>query len=161
MDPHSQATAVHAVPATSLDCGFRLLVLRQYHDDVAPPAFACIEQRLLRTPPRFSRHGLSFANTFMPEVMAWLGEHIGRPSLRDETGRPHRNPRWPVLRWQSEDRWWSDGTHTTEWFADITFQDSISWTAFQQRWHAQLAGGIENKEPDRLGGALPEAAADR
>ncbi len=53
------------------------------------------------------------------------------------------------------------GTHMTEWFADISFQDSISWTAFQQRWHAQLAGGIENEVTDRLGRALPEATADR
>lgn len=149
---YSLATAIHAVPAERLDRGFRLLVLRQYHVERAPPAFAWIDQRLLRTPPRLSRHGLFFANTFRPEIVAWLSEQLGRPSLRDATGRAHRNPRWPTMRWHSQDRSWPDGTRTIEWFVDVGFQDVASWTAFQRRWHEQL-GGIEGYRPDYANGA--------
>ncbi|MGA7808028.1 hypothetical protein [Bradyrhizobium sp.] len=148
MDTHSHATAIRAVPAQWLDCGFRLLVMRQYHADGAPPAFALIEQRLLRTPQRFGRHGLSFANTFLPEVMAWLSDHLGRPSLHDDSRRPSRNPRWPVLRWQSEDRLWPDGMRTTEWFAEVDFRDAAAWVAFAERWHDRLRGGIAGERSD-------------
>jgi len=71
MELYPQATAVDAVPAISLDCGFRLLVLRQFQVEGAPPAFALIEQRLLRAPQRFGRHGISFANTFLRR--SWPG----------------------------------------------------------------------------------------
>lgn len=148
MELYPQATAVDAVPAISLDCGFRLLVLRQFQVEGAPPAFALIEQRLLRAPQRFGRHGISFANTFLPEVMAWLSDRLGRPSHRDATGSPHRNPRWPVMRWHGEDRAWPDGIHTTEWFVDISFQDAASWDEFQQRWFDRLTGAIDGNKPD-------------
>ncbi|WP_213773721.1 hypothetical protein [Bradyrhizobium sp. dw_78] len=154
MDLHPQATTIRAVPAIWLDCGFRLLVLRQFHVESAPPAFAWIEQRLLRAPQRLGRHGLSFANTFLPEVMAWLGDGLGRPSLHDRTGRTHRNPRWPVLKWHGEDRAWPDGTHTTEWFVDVSFQDENSWSAFRQRWYEQLT----SRRPDEGKHTSPKAA---
>jgi hypothetical protein len=144
MDACSPATDIRAVSVVRLDCGFRLLVLRQYHIEGAPPAFALIEQRLLRTPQRFGRHGLFFANTFLPDVTAWLSEHLGRPSLRGPTEQPQRNPRWPIMKWHAEDRAWPDGTDTTEWFVDVTFHDLSSWRAFLQRWHAQLLGEIES-----------------
>ena len=146
IDQRSQAAAIGAVPAQALDCGFRLLVLRQYHVETAPPAFAWIDQRILRAPQRVSRHGTFFANTFLPDVMAWLGEHLGRPSSRDATGKPHRNLRWPDIRWHGENRQWPDGTRTTEWFADVTFHDHASWRAFQQHWRGRLRGGIESDE---------------
>jgi hypothetical protein len=167
MDPESQPTVVRAVPAAWLDCGFRLLVLRQYHLEAAPPAFAWIEQRLLRAPQRFSRHGMSFANTFLPEVMAWLGDHLGRPSQRDTTGPARRNPRWPTMSWRGEDRLWPDGTRTTEWFVDVTFQDVASWRAFSERWHERLRGGIEGDPgamragPGQLNAAASPASARR
>ncbi len=148
---HSQATVVHAVPAEWLDRGFQLLVLRQYHVEGTPPAFAWIDQRLLRTPQRLSRHGLFFANTFLPEVVAWLSEQLGRPSLRDATGRSQRNPRWPTMRWHGKNRSWPDGTCTTEWFVDVGFQDVASWIAFQRRWQERLSG-IEGHRPDCANG---------
>lgn len=153
MDLHPQATAIDAVPALWLDCGFQLLVLRQFHIEASPPAFALIEQRLLRTPQRFGRHGISFANTFLPEVMTWLSESLGRPSLRDAKGSAHRNPRWPVTGWHSEDRAWPDGMHTTEWSVDVSFQDATSWDAFRQRWHDQLMGGAKARSPAHGDGA--------
>ena len=138
--PPPVATAIDAVPARWLDCGFRLLVLRQFHIAGAPPAFALIEQRLLRTPQRFSRHGLAFANTFLPEVMAWLIDQLGRPSRRPAAGPARRNPRWPALGWHGEARLWPDGTRTTEWFVDVRFQDTATWTAFQAHWQRRLTG---------------------
>ncbi|HZM06871.1 MAG TPA: hypothetical protein VFC11_00235 [Methylocella sp.] len=141
-----EATAIHAVPALWLERGFRLLVLREFHTEAQPPAFAWIEQHVLRTPQRLSRHGLSFASTFLPEIMAWLSEHLGRPSLRASTGEPYRNSRWPSSAWHGEERLWPDAIHTIEWFADVIFQDEASWTAFQQRWHNRLMGKIEAPE---------------
>ncbi len=91
MDLLQEATAIHAVPAQWLDCGFRLLVMREFHTGKEPPAFAFIEQRLLRTPERLSRHGLSFASTFLPGIMAWLSHCLGCPSLRDAAGSPYGN----------------------------------------------------------------------
>src|SRR5271170_4473455 len=81
MTSRDEATAVHAVPAQWLECGFRLLVLRELRAENEPPAFAWIEQHLLRTPQRLTRHGLFFGLAFRPEIMAWLSEHLGRPSL--------------------------------------------------------------------------------
>ena len=144
-----QATAIDAVPAARLDCGFRLLVLRQFQIEGAPPAFALIEQRLLRAPQRLHRHGLSFANTFLPDIVAWLSQDLGRPSLRDATGPPRRNPRWPLLRWHGEDRLWPDGMRTIEWFVDVSFQDTRSWAAFQERWQEQLAGTSGRSGPSK------------
>jgi hypothetical protein len=73
-------------------------------------------------------------------------EHPAPDGVRDQV-RPYRNPRWPVMRWQSEDHLWPDGMHTTEWFADVSSQDAVTWSAFQERWHEQLKGGIESDEP--------------
>jgi len=157
-DLPSEATAVDAVPARWLDCGFRLLVLRQFHSVGAPPAFAVIEQRLLRTPQRFSRHGLSFAKTFLPEVMEWLSEQLGRPSLRAAAGPARRNPRWPAVGWHGEDRLWPDGTRTTEWFVDVRFQDMATWTAFQRHWHQRLTG---KPATDTADGTSGERGAER
>jgi hypothetical protein len=140
LDPQPEATAIDAVPARWLDCGFRLLVLRQFHSAGAPPAFAVIEQRLLRAPQRLSRHGLSFAKTFLPEVMAWLLDQLGRPSQRAAAGPARRNPRWPALGWHGEARLWPDGTRTTEWFVDVRFQELATWTAFQAHWQQRLTG---------------------
>jgi hypothetical protein len=95
MTLQQEPTAIHAVPAQCLDRGFRLLILRELHTGEEPPAFAWIDQYLLRTPQRLSRHGLSFASTFLPEIMAWLTDLLGRPSLRASTGEPYRNSRWP------------------------------------------------------------------
>jgi hypothetical protein len=144
MDAYSPATAVRAAPAIWLDCGCRFLVLRQHHKDGAPPAFAWIEQRLLRPPQRLSRHGAFFAIAFLPEIMAWLGAYLGRPSLRSMADRPQRNPRWPVMTWHGADRVWPNGMRTTEWFVDITFHDESSWAAFQERWRERLQGEIES-----------------
>jgi hypothetical protein len=143
MTLQQEATAIHAVPAQCLDCGFRLLILRELHAEKKPPAFGWIEQRLLRTPQRLSLHGLFFASTFLPEIVDWLSEHLGRPSVRTSTGEPFRNSRWPIMTWHSEDRIWPGGIHTIEWFVDIIFQDKSSWAAFQQHWHDRLMGKIE------------------
>jgi hypothetical protein len=135
---HENASAVHAVPAQRIAYGFRLLVLREFRTQRTPPAFAFIEQRLLRNPGRQNRHGLSFANAFLPEVVAWLSEHFGRPSLREGDGPPSRNPLWPTLNWYPENRLWTDGTSTIEWFAEIIFRDETSVSAFEQRWQDRL-----------------------
>jgi hypothetical protein len=119
------------------------LVLRQIHQEKEPPLFAWIEQKVLRTPQRLTRHGLFFGFAFLPEVMAWLSDHLGRPSLRSDEGAPYRNSRWPVLSWRSEDRLWPDGVHTIEWFVDVVFQDAASWSAFQERWRDRLMGKTE------------------
>ena len=76
MTSQDEATAVHAVPAQWLECGFRLLILRELRTENEPPAFAWIEQHLLRTPQRLTRHGLFFGMAFRPEIMAWLSEHL-------------------------------------------------------------------------------------
>lgn len=143
MNPPDEATAIHAVPARWLECGFRLLILRELRTENEPPAFAWIEQLLLRTPQRLTRHGLFFGLAFRPEIMAWLSEHLGRPSLREGTGKPYRNPLWPVSAWHGEPRPWPGGTQTIEWFVDVVFQDQASWTAFRQRWHGRLMGKVD------------------
>jgi hypothetical protein len=128
-----------------MERGFRLLILRELHTTKKPPAFAWIEQHLLRTPQRLSRHGLYFAGTFRPEIMAWLSEHLGRPSIRESAGQPSRNALWPDLMWHSEKRLWPDGIHTTEWFVDVIFPNEASWSAFQQHWLERLMGSDEEK----------------
>ena len=143
MTLHQEVTAIDAVPAQAIERGFRLLILRQFDGEAAPPAFAFIEQHLLRTPERRSRHGLSFAPAFLPEIVGWLSNHLGRPSLHESTGRPYRNPLWPILTWHREDRLWPGGTRTIEWFVDVIFRDEAAWTAFQQRWHGRLMGKID------------------
>jgi hypothetical protein len=145
MTSQQEATSVHAVPAQWLERGFRLLILRELHTEKEPPAFAWIEQHLLRTPQRLTRHGLFFGRAFLPEIMAWLIEHLGRAS-RERAGRPHRNALWPMLSWYGERRLWPDGIRTTEWFVDVIFQDEGSWTAFQRRWHGRLMGNTEASE---------------
>ena len=127
-------------PAQWLERGFRLLTFRELHTGKEPPAFAWIEQHFLRAPQRLSRHGLYFASAFLPEIMAWLSEYLGRPSLREANGKPYRNALWPVLSWHSEHRLWPGGGRTIEWFVDVIFQDEASWTAFQQRWHDRPDG---------------------
>lgn len=133
-----QPTAIQAVPAQLCECGFRLLMIRQFNAGAVPPAFAIIDQRLMRMPQRLGRHGVSFAATFLPEVMSWLIDHLGRPSLHDEKGRAYRNPRWPVVCWHDEERTWSSGANTVEWFAEVAFQDAASWLSFRAHWHDRL-----------------------
>jgi hypothetical protein len=135
-----QPTAVHAVPAELCECGFRLLMIRQFNVGAVPPAFAIIDQRIMRMPQRLGRHGVTFAATFLPEVMSWLIDHLGRPSLHDETGRSHRNPRWPVVCWHDEERTWASAAVTVEWFAEVAFQDHASWMAFRTHWQDRLLG---------------------
>lgn len=150
-----ESTCVHAVPSQWLTQGFRLLTLREFRNVAAPPAFAWIEQRLLRAPQRLGRHGLFFANTFRPEIMAWLSQQLGRPSIRTEAGQTHRNALWPAITWHGEDRAWPDGARTFEWFADVTFPQLASWTAFQQQWRSRLMGEDEDIAPRaRTNGAL-------
>jgi hypothetical protein len=71
MTSQQEATSVHAVPAQWLERGFRLLILRELHTEKEPPAFAWIEQRLLRTPQRLTRHGLFLEGPFCPR--SWPG----------------------------------------------------------------------------------------
>jgi hypothetical protein len=138
---HQDANCIHAVPAQWLERGFRLLTLRELHAETQPPAFAWIEQRLLRTPERLSRHGLYFGNTFRPEVMAWLIEHLGRPSVRDsDDGPARRNASWPALAWHREIRAWPEGFRTMEWFVDVIFPAEAHWNAFRQHWLDRLLG---------------------
>ncbi|MFG1403252.1 hypothetical protein [Xanthobacter sediminis] len=137
---HGTPTAVHAVPAELGPSGFRLLVMREFRAPDGPPGFALLEQYLLRAPHRLNRHGIAFALTFRPEVMAGLSEAIGRPALRDDAGRVGRNPRWPQLRWCAEQRHWADGTETAEWWAKVDFPDAAGWTAFRARFACRLDG---------------------
>lgn len=144
MPSQQEATAISAVPAQWLEWSFRLLILREFRDEKKPPSFAWIERHLLRTPQRPSRHGLYFASTFRAAIMAWLNKHLGRASIRESSGQPRRNALWPDLTWHHEDRLWSGGVHTIEWFVDVTFPDRTSWTMFQQHWLNQLIG--DNQE---------------
>ncbi|SFK58528.1 hypothetical protein SAMN05444581_11141 [Methylocapsa palsarum] len=133
-----QVTAIHAVPARLLNCGFRLLILRELRIGNDPSNFAWIEQNLFRKPQRLNRHGLSFATAFLPEIVSWLSETSGRPTLHSSTGAPCRNARWPVLAWRGEDRVWTRDVKTIEWFVDAVFYDDASWSAFRQRWRDRL-----------------------
>jgi hypothetical protein len=143
---HADPTAIHAVPAQPLDRGFRLLTLREFPAETGPSSFAWIDQRLLRTPERLSRHGLWFANAFRPEVVAWLIGNLGRPSLHDAAGHAYRNPRWPLLAWRRTAQSWADGANTIEWSVDVDFQDDGVWTRFRESWARQLDGA-----PDAAG----------
>ncbi len=138
-----QASCVRAVPAQWQGQGFRLLTLREFRAEPGPPAFAWMEQHLLRAPQRLSRHGLFFAATFCSDVMAWLSAYLGRPSVRAGIGPAQRNPLWPSLVWQGEERAWPDGARTIEWFVDVSFPQQAAWTAFHQRWGARLMGQTE------------------
>lgn len=165
-----QPAAVHAVPAQLRDCGFRLLMIRQFDAGAVPPAFAIVEQRLMRMPQQRGRQGVAFAATFLPEVMSWLVAHLGPPSLHDASGRTHRNPRWPVVRWHDEELTWPSGAVTVEWFAEVAFQDHASWMAFRSNWQERLkgveagacAGEAEQRtqhdsEKEFVGDVLPQA----
>lgn len=146
-ETHRDANCIHAVPAQWLERGFRLLTLRELHAEATPPAFAWIEQRLLRTPERLGRHGLYFGNAFRPEIMAWLIAHLGRPSVRDnDDGPARRNTSWPELAWHSETREWPEGFRTTEWFVDVTFPEEAHWTVFRQHWLDRLLGRNEHSD---------------
>jgi hypothetical protein len=147
-----ESACVHAVPSLRLAQGFRLLTLREFQNVTAPPAFAWLEQRVLRVPQRLGRHGLFFANTFRPEIMAWLSRQLGRPSIRADAGPAHRNALWPVMTWHGEERVWPDGARTVEWFVDVTFSHKASWTALQQQWCARLKG--EDEEARRTEASL-------
>lgn len=132
-------TAIAAVPASRIDGGYRLLVMRELAAGGGPPGFAVIGQSVLRAPPRTIRHGVAFALAFRPEAMAWLSAYLGRPSLRGEEGAV-RNPRWPSLAWHRAARDWPDGTHTTEWSADILFPLPADGAAFAEAFAEALAG---------------------
>jgi hypothetical protein len=140
---HSDPTAIHAVPAEPMDRGFRLLTLREFPAETGPASFAWIDQSLLRTPERLSRHGLWFACAFRPEVVAWLIEDLGRPSLRDAGGLAYRNPRWPLLAWRRAEQSWEDGARTVEWSVDVDFQDDGAWTRFRESWRHRLDGAAD------------------
>lgn len=137
---HQEATAIHPVPVERFDRGFRLVVLREFRSETAPPAFALIEQHFLRSPERRNRHGVSFAVTFRPEIMDWLIADLGRPSQRTGDGPSQRNPRWPTLQWLCRERDWPDGLRSLEWLTEVTFADEASWLAFAQRWQRRLDG---------------------
>lgn len=151
---HQEPTAIHAVPAELRPAGFRVLLLREFRID-GPPGFALVEQHLLRLPHRLNRHGVSFALTFRPEVMAGLSADIGRPSARDGAGRVARNPRWPTFGWCSRPRSWPDGTTTVEWLAEVAFPGAEDWAAFCARFAERLAGRLE-----RPGSGTPSASGD-
>jgi hypothetical protein len=136
---HGSATAIHPLPATLLARGFRLLMLRQFQGEAAPPSFARIAQEIFRDPERPSRHGLAFGCAFRPEIVAWLTDRLGRPSCHDDSGRARRNPRWPSVCWRSEnDRCWPDGTRTIEWSVEVIFDDEQSWRDFRECWQHRL-----------------------
>jgi hypothetical protein len=130
---------INPVPAEKTARGFRLLTLRCYHNDRAPPSFALIDQRIFRAPDRASRHGLHFGLAFRPEIMSWLIDRIGRPSLAGER-LPQRNPEWPMTVWRGADRLWSDDVRTTEWFAEVAFASRDHAEAFGEKWGKRLAG---------------------
>lgn len=138
--PHATATEISAQPATLQEQGFRLLVLRQFPRPPAPPAFAVIEQAIVRSPLRPNRHGMAFAIAFRPEIVAWLSDRLGRPSVHDGNGRALRNPLWPQPDWTCADRMWADGTSTLEWSVEVRFPEAGSWQAFQASWQGRLAG---------------------
>lgn len=143
MAPHKEPTEIHAIPAEHRPQGVRILALRQFRDAGAPPAFAVIDQHILRKPVRNIPQGVFFAATFRPEVMDWLIAQLGNPSLRDKAGAPARNPRWPALTWQSEEELWPDGIGTIEWYVDIAFDEDRIAAQFRQQWRERLEGRME------------------
>ncbi|MDI4665165.1 hypothetical protein K9U40_12615, partial [Xanthobacter autotrophicus] len=140
------ALAVHAVPATALEHGFRVLVLRELAAGAGdgplagPAGFAVIAQGLVRPPPRQIRHGIAFALAFRPEVVAFLSFHLGRPGTRGPDDLPQRNPRWPTLSWHRAERAWPDGMRSIEWSADILFARDEDRAAFARQFRDALAG---------------------
>jgi hypothetical protein len=144
MHEHEQAGDVRAVPAQMLDRGFRLLVLREFRAADQPPALALIRQSILRDVHRVHRHGVSFGCTFLPQIMQWLIDLLGRPSLHppDYPASPaYRNPAWPSFHWRQESRLWEEGVETVEWHVDVIFADSASFDAFAARWRDCLTEG--------------------
>jgi len=131
--------SIKPIPAEKTAQGFRLLALRCHHKDGAPPSFALIDQRIFRAPDRASRHGLHFGLAFRPEIMSWLIDRIGRPSLVGNRP-PQRNPEWPTIVWRGADRRWPDDVRTTEWFAEVAFASQAHAEAFAERWGKRLAG---------------------
>jgi len=149
MHKHENAGDVRAVPARSLERGIRLLVLREFRTTDEPPSFAWIQQNVLRDVHRVQRHGIFFGCTFLPDIMQWISELLGRPSLHpdDYPASPaYRNPAWPVFSWHKEARLWDDGIETTEWFADVGFHDAASFEAFMARWPDRLKGYERREE---------------
>lgn len=138
---HAAATAIHPVPVAMEPQGFRVLVMRELQlEEGAPPAFALMDQGLLRLPHRINRNSLFFANTFRPEIFDWLIAELGRPSQRDGEGRAARNPRWPTLAWHRAVRDWPEGAASVEWSVTVHFPEAASWDAFRERWQARLDG---------------------
>lgn len=135
MSAEEIATDISARPAMLLQNGFQLLALRQFTRAAAPPAFAFIDQSILRRPDRVSRHGASFDIAFLPEIMAWLIEAAGAPT--------RRNPRWPVTSWRAAERLWPDGAATIEWCAEIIFLEIEMWRVFAETWRERLQGGAD------------------
>ena len=82
-----------------------------------------------------------------PEIVAWLSDALGRPSLHDSEGRPYRNPRWPRTDWAQETRLWPDGTETLEWCVEATFPEEGPWHVFKAHWRARLAGSWKPEAP--------------
>jgi hypothetical protein len=143
MHQHEQAGDVRAVPARILDCGFRLLVLREFRETDQPPSLAWIQQHVLRDVHRIQRHGIFFGCTFLPEIMQWMSDLLGRPSLHpaDYPASPaYRNKAWPIFQWHREDRVWDGDIQTVEWHADVVFVDQASYDAFMARWQDRLTG---------------------
>jgi hypothetical protein len=142
MHKHEVAGDVRAIPAQILDCGFRLLVLREYREANQPPSLAWIQQYILRDVHRIGRYGISFGATFLPDIMQWLSELCGRPSLHPPdypASRAYRNPAWPSLLWHQENRFWEEEKlQTVEWYADIIFVDRASFEAFMEHWKDRL-----------------------
>jgi hypothetical protein len=136
------AGCMNPVPAELHDRGFGLLVLRCFHKEQEPPAFAWIDQRIFRTPERFNRHGLFFGAAFRPEIMSWLIERVGRPSSREDD-KARKNPQWPTIVWRGAERLWPDGAQTTEWRLETTFADDTAWDAFRERWRDRLSGKFD------------------
>ena len=133
---------INPVPAVWIPKGFRLLVLRCFHKETEPPAFAWIDQRIFRTPERLSRHGLFFGAAFRPEIMSWLIERLGRPSLAQRE-QPGRNPDWPTIAWRREGRVWPKDVQTTEWYLDVVFTTEEQSGAFRERWIERLSGRFD------------------
>ena len=152
MAPKADPADIRPVPAESLDAGFRLLTLREFRSENEPSGFAWIDQQIFRTPLRPSRHGVSFGHAFLPEIMAWLSERLGRPSLRAGDGGVFHNPRWPVMSWHREDRLWPGGIRTIEWSVAVTFLNETLWDMFREYWYDRLTSAPDVSD-------LPDHAA--
>jgi hypothetical protein len=141
MHNHEEPGDVRAVPAQIVERGVRLLVLREFHEVDKPPSLAWIQQKILRDVHRVQRHGIFFGCTFLPDIMQWVSDLLGRPSLHpaDYPASPaYRNPAWPSFLWHQENRNWNDAVQTTEWYADIVFLDDAASGAFIARWKERL-----------------------